>query len=76
VYESCTRSDRCREEDIDVTTIDAVVCVAMLAYCVYACHVQGPTRSTGDDAAARTSDTGWTELDERQLIRLLRDSAP
>lgn len=76
VNESCTRSDRRREEDIDVTMIDAVVCVAMLAYCVYACHVQSPNRSTADDAAARTSDTGWTELDERQLIRLLRDSAP
>jgi hypothetical protein len=72
------------------TLLHAAVCVAILGYCFYACRVDiaesaAPSGPSGAlrGAASRCSNEGapettdrWTALDERQLIRLLRDSAP
>jgi hypothetical protein len=71
--------------------IDVLVCCAILGYCIWMCRIDKAASATGLDRraapqaqparrdAARPAhwpSTSWSALDERQLNRLLRDSAP
>jgi hypothetical protein len=69
--------------------VDALVCLAILGYCFYACRTdivdQAASAERSDDArstparcehqAASKGTMQWTSLDDRQLTRLLRDAA-
>jgi hypothetical protein len=72
--------------------IDALLCISLLGYCILAWRAEKATSvASSDQRAAPVSlpagpeddpvwwpaaRGGWSALDERQLIRLLTDSAP